>query len=295
MKVRQGPLALLTWPQGRWSLQGVCGGPAGHQEHHQTMKSKIHTNIYCPCPGVGESGVQRTPQGGGRGSGGKTVSRGWRALGAGSALRGHGSLWAGEAVLGASHPSTRSYLEPRAGHPGPLGLDLCERHPGHWLGSGLAHPCPPGGKLHQGLVPLVGEVTVQVNRFKLRIIKITIQNKKKNPCLKQAHNSPPCPDHVTAYEEQGQARSHCPGHTTGTWQGLGLSWSAAVFRQDRPRRGKDVGTGMRGRGRGWAPGLVSALCSLMALARPASGFRVSARRTALALEIYCTVLEEAWG
>lgn len=134
------------------------------------MKSKIHTNIYCPCPGVGASGVQRTPQGGGRGSGGKTVSvqglagpGGW--LGS---QRSRKSRWAGGRFWEPAARAQGAVWSPEEDVQARLGWIFVKGI--RATGSGLAEPTPvpQEGRRHQGLVPPVGEVTVQVNRFKLR-------------------------------------------------------------------------------------------------------------------------------
>lgn len=145
------------------------------------------------------------------------------------------------------------------------------------------HPHPQEGRQHRALAPPGGEDNCQVIRFKFKIIKITIQNKKTNPCHKQTLKpATPAPS------------THKKGHQQGLW-----GWQAG------PARG--VSSSLRGQRSGAAagmsrgaeglraPGSVSVLGSLPPAHLVLSVFCVSVTWTGLALEIYCTVLEEAWG
>lgn len=136
MKVRQGPLALLTWPRGWWPHRVCAEVLLGTRSTTRPWSLKSIQTFIVPAQGGREWGTENPM--------GRRAGLWWedsvqRLAGPGGwfgSQRSRKSRWAGEAVLEASHPSTRSSLEPRAGHPGPPGLDLCERHPGHWLGSG---------------------------------------------------------------------------------------------------------------------------------------------------------------
>lgn len=112
---------------------------------------------------------------------------------------------------------------------------------------------------------------MQVIRFKLEIIKITIQNKKDNPCLSkpgQAHLAHPTPWQV-GEEQVVSLRGH-------SRVGLG-----AVSQQQSP---EDRPGAQAGRARASTVLGLGAAGSSRAL-----GFQVSARWTGLALEIYCTL------
>lgn len=120
---------------------------------------------------------------------------------------------------------------------------------------------------------------MQVIRFKLETIKITIQNKKDNPSLskpRRAHLAHPTPWQVG----EGQVVL-----LPGTQQGPGAVESQQQSPEGRPGAEAGRARGLHGAGsRSGAAGSSRAL-----------GFQVSARWTGLALEIYCTVLEEAWA
>ena len=76
------------------------------------------------------------------------------------------------------------------------------------------HPHPQEGRQHQALAPPGGEDNCQVIRFKFKIIKITIQNKKTNPCHKQTLKpATPAPS------------THKKGHQQGLW-----GWQAGPAR-----------------------------------------------------------------
>ena len=76
-------------------------------------------------------------------------------------------------------------------------------------------PTPQEGRQHRGLAPPGGEDNCQVIRFKFKIIKITIQNKKTNPCHKQTLDKPATPAPST--------------HKKGPQQGL-WGWQAGPAR-----------------------------------------------------------------
>lgn len=157
--------------------------------------------------------------------------------------------------------------------------------PGGLWGAGCAPsstPIPQEGRQHRALAPPGREDNCQVIRFKFKIIKI-IQNKKTNPCHKQTLKpATPAPS------------THKKGHQQGLW-----GWQAGPARGVSSslrgqRSGAEAGMGRSAEGLR-APGSVSALGSLPPAHLVLLVFCVSATWTGLALEIYCTVLEEAWG
>lgn len=126
---------------------------------------------------------------------------------------------------------------------------------------------------------------MRVVKFKLQIIKITIQN-KKNPCLKHTHEKP-------ARQEEGQ-EVWLPGTQRGPRGGRGGVCPGLLRESAAVSKGQKAGAAQ---GAGWGAGLqvVSAWGSRAAGSSCSLCFHVLATWTGLALEIYCTVLEEAWG
>ena len=130
------------------------------------------------------------------------------------------------------------------------------------------YPRPPGGKAAPGSCSSGwGKTTVQVIRFKLQIIKITIQNKKTTPVTNKPSTSLPGRPLPTrrSRSRSGGRWSRCPGHEQGP---LGVPGgrapaspveSAAVSRGQRSgaeRQGRATGcgggSGLQGQSRHWA-------------------------------------------
>lgn len=127
------------------------------------------------------------------------------------------------------------------------------------------YPRPPGGKAAPGpCSSRWGKTTVQVIRFKLQIIKITIQNKKTTPVTNKPSTSLPSRPPPPTRRSRGRW-SRCLGHEQGPLEvpgGRALASpveSAAVSRGQRSgaeRQGWAMGcgggSGLRGQSRRWA-------------------------------------------
>lgn len=155
--------------------------------------------------------------------------------------------------------------------------------PACWLPAPQLLPLPQQGRQHQGLAsPGREKTTVRVARFKLQIIKITIQNKKT-----PVSNTP-----TKSLPGRRARRPGCQGRSRP--RGRGERGTSV-----RPPRG--VSSSLRGQkagaaqGAGWGAGLqvVSVRGSRAAGSSRSLCCHVLATWTGLALEIYCTVLEEA--
>lgn len=140
-------------------------------------------------------------------------------------------------------------------------------------------PLPQQGRQHQGLAsPGREKTTVRVARFKLQIIKITIQNKKT-----PVSNTP-----TKSLPGRRARRPGCQGRSGPGGRGeRGTSVRPPRGVSSSLQRTQGRG-GAGGRVGGRAPGGLRAAGSSRSLC-----FHVLATWTGLALEIYCTVLEEA--
>lgn len=156
---------------------------------------------------------------------------------------------------------------------------------------------PQEGRQHQGLAPPGGgKTTLQVIRFKLKIIKITYKIKKDNPCPNKLMTRLPGPLDTLAGEGGGtgsQPTRVTARDTSRTRMGGPASTVSSSSLQKTAiwGRRREATKGYPGPGSRqvsswvWVPRGSS--CALHS--------RILVMWTGLALEIYCTVLEEAWG